>query len=67
MAKKISEILEEDMDGFISSYLSGSLDNFVTKDDTGNAHESDIFDLYCNLGKVFDIFCEKLEEQKNTG
>ena len=62
MAKEIGKILVEDMDSFISSYLDGSLDSFVAKD----AHESDVFDMYCNLGKIFDIFCKKLQEQKNT-
>ncbi len=62
MAKEFSEMLESDMDSFISCYLKGNFGNFLSKD----ADENDIFDLYCKLGKVFDIFCEKLEKKRNT-
>ena len=65
MSEKRGDLLEESMDNFIAGYLSGMFEIFIDKDEEGNAHVSDIFDCYCETSNSFDIFCEKLEEQKN--
>ena len=63
MARKVVSKLEKDMDDFINDYLSGMFRDFVTAGDDGVVEEDDIFELYCDIGNCFDIFCEKLHAE----
>jgi hypothetical protein len=58
--------LETDMNDFINDYLCGVFDNSIQADEDGNIEEEDIFALYCKVGKCFDIFCDKLNTEKNN-